>query len=1077
MKTFITLILVTISLTGFGQAPIINEITPLSTYPGNTILITGSGFSNNPSQMQVWFDNVMGTVLSPSSEYSMEVTVPFQARHANIEVINLNSSSRLSAKFLKKFIPSYNGTTFDDTKFASAVSGVTSFPAVAGSEELFDVCTCDFDSDGKPDMAVSKTAPTGTDVTLLRNTSTPGNMSFVSTTFSTGTPTFNVVCGDINGDGKPELVASRGGVTRNEVFILRNTSAVGTISFAPLTRLFLDAGQFAFRMMIKDLNSDGKPDMVVSNSLTSPVSTVYVYTNQSSGGTLAFNAIPTKIEVTGATTTYGMEIQDLDGDKKPDLIFCQFNGSDIFIVKNASSVGQMSFPTIIRLPLAGSLNHLTTADFNEDGKSDIAVTSSVGDNKVFVLLNQSASGTISFSSAMMLTGGDWPWGIDAADIDGDRDVDIITGNLNNNNVTNEIVVHLNNGNNTSLAFARQSIQKGKKSRNLKVGDLDGDGKPDIAYTTVSGNSIDILRNQNCFTPSITNLVPLTICAGQTIQLKSIPSPGATFAWRESSNAPFKTSADPFANITAVGSYTVTATAEAGACVVQSAPINVTPSLGSAPTDPTINPVTPVCTGQTLNLTTPTVAGVTYIWTGPNSFTSAAQNPSIPSVTPASSGIYTLQLQAAAGTCRTNMATVRVDIVNLANFFVSSSVASNSVCQGGSLNLLVNTSAGHTYQWIKDGADIGGQVAGTLAVTQEGAYRVRVTNTALACSRETDPLTVTVLAMPVSNFTSSANTICINREMTFTNQSTFDSRGTPSYSWNFGDGGALSTLQNPSKTYTAAAARTVQLTVGYAGVTGCTNSSTRNITVAAPTVPVINATVGSICKGESTTLSVAGTFATYNWTGPTTGTTPTLNVSLVGDYEVSTTEANGCSSTSAKRSITRKEQVPITVTADGQTVDENEVVVAILGSTIQLSASGATTYAWSPSDGLDNPAIANPILTPTADLTYRVKGSTLNRCDSTRTFSIKAESAFKPPTAFSPNGDGQNEIWEVPGSESFANCTITIFHKQGGKVFEQLGYSTKWDGTFNGKQLPKGTYFYVLSCPDKKPETGHVMLVR
>ena len=72
-------------------------------------------------------------------------------------------------------------------------------------------------------------------------------------------------------------------------------------------------------------------------------------------------------------------------------------------------MGQISFPAIIKVPITGSLNHLTTADFNEDGKLDIAVTSSANDNKAFVLLNQSSSGTISFAPSISLAGGDWPW--------------------------------------------------------------------------------------------------------------------------------------------------------------------------------------------------------------------------------------------------------------------------------------------------------------------------------------------------------------------------------------------------------------------------------------------------------------------------------------------------------------------------------------------------------------------------------------------------------------------------------------------------------------------------------------------
>jgi len=1055
-----------------GQVPIINKVTPIATYPQNKIVITGSGFHASASQLQVWFDQVKGTI-NASSEFSIEVTVPPQARLSNIEVINL--ASGLSSKTLQKFVPEYSGT-FLSTAFTDVAAGTT---FSTGIDESFDVCSCDLDGDGKPDLASTKNSTTSIDMQLLRNSSTPGNMSFVSSNLATGTPTFNVACGDLNGDGKPDLVATRGGTTRNEVFIFRNTSAApGTISFAPVTKLFLDAGQFAFRVVIRDLNLDGKPEIVVSNSLTSATSTIYIFSNQSSSGTLSFNATPTKVAVTGASTTYGMEVQDLDGDVKPEIILNQFNGNDIYILKNGSSVGQISFPDIVKVPLAGSLNHLTTADFNEDGKLDIAVTSSANDNKAFILLNQSTS-TISFASPITLTGGDWPWGIDASDIDGDKDVDIIIGNINNNGVTNEIVVYKNNGNNTSLAFTRESIQKGKRSRNLRVGDLDGDGKPDIAYTTVTSNSVDILRNKNCFTPVILNETPLTICAGQTITLKSIPFPGATFAWKESSNPAFNTSTDPFADINAVGDYTLTATTEGGACVVQSALISVTSSLGTVPANPTIAPVSPLCSGQTLQLSTPTIAGATYEWKGPNSFSSTDQNPTRLNMTAADAGNYTLQLQVSGGTCKTNIATVRVDLANLENFFVSSSVASNTVCQGSSLNLIVNQLSGHTYQWIKDGSDILGQTSGTLSVNQEGVYNVRVTNTTLGCSKTTNNVAVKVFTMPVSAFIPSTVSTCVDKSVSFTSQSTFDSRAIVAYAWDFGDA-TTSTLESPSKTYATAATRNVQLTVSYTGVTGCSNAAApKSIVVAAPQIPVITASANPICAGEASLLSVTGTFNTYNWTGPATGSTSTLNINQPGTYVVNTVETNSCTST-AQIIITAKPLLTLEVTVDDESVVSGEDVTVFSGIPVQLVASGADSYSWSPTEGLDNPFVANPKATPLVETSYTVTGSKNGSCDGTFTLHIKfdpAGTSFQPPNVFSPNGDAANDLWVVPGAQNFSDCTLSIYNKQGSKVFEEKGYTNNWDGNFEGKQLPEGTYYYVLTCPDKQPETGHVLLAR
>ncbi len=1056
------------------QAPIINSVQPLTSYPGNAILITGSGFSSTSNQ--VWFDHIKGTILR-ATELSIEVTVPPQARLSNIEVINLTTG--LSAKTVSKFVPFYNGSDFLPTEFADPVAGSTTFST--GTEESFDVCSCDLDGDGKPDLASTKNGSTSTNISILRNTSTPGNLSFTSTSATIGAPSINLACGDLNMDGKPDLIMVRGGVTRNQLFVLRNTSTSGSISFAAATSLFIDPLQSAFRVVIRDLNLDGKPELIVSNSNNiASANIIYIFSNQSSGGTLNINATPTKVIVNGASTTYGLDAQDMNGDSKPDLIISQFNASDIFILKNESSVGQLSFPNTTKIALTGNLNHLTTADFNMDGKLDVAVTSSANDNKAFVLLNQSSVSDFSFSTLPTLTGGDWPFGIDASDIDGDKDVDIVIGNINNNGALNEIVVYRSNGNNSSLAFTRESIQKGKRSRNLRVGDLDGDGKPDIAYTTVTSNSIDILRNKNCFVPAITNPLPTTICAGQTITLNSIPNAGVTsFAWKESGNAAFKTSTDSFADITAVGSYTVTATSEGGACVKESTAIAITSSLGTIPnTPPTVNTIATVCSGQTITLSTPTVSGVTYVWSGPNSFSSTDQNPTIPNASAVNAGVYSLQLQVSGGTCKTPAATAVADVANLSNFFVSSASASNAFCEGSSLNLIVNTDAKHSAQWIKDGADVTGQTSATLSVTQEGVYKVRVTNIALGCSAETSVVPVTVYTKPVSAFVASAASICVNQNITFTDQSTHDSRATLTYAWDFGDG-TNSALQNPTKAYTTAGTRSVQLTVSYSGVAACSNASTKSVVAAVPQTPVVSATINPICKGQPSVLSVSGTFTTYSWTGPVTGATSTLNIDQPGTYVVSTIESNSCTGT-AQIVIGEKPPVVLTVTADGNPIASGESLMVVSGVAVKFLASGADTYAWSPSDGLDNASIANPIATPLAETIYTVTGTKAGRCDTEYSIGIKFDpegNSFLPPNVFSPNGDAINDLWVIQGVQNYSDCTLSVFTKQGSKVLEQKGYANTWDGTYEGKPLPEGTYYYVLSCPDKKPVTGNVLLAR
>src|ERR1041385_3852656 len=118
MTKYIPYFLVIIATSAFAQAPpVINDVQPLTAGPTQKLVITGNGFSPTSSQLAVWFDHVPGTITS-SSNFSIEVQVPAQARFSNLEVIN--KANFLSGKSKLKFLPSYGGQQLDITKVTSA---------------------------------------------------------------------------------------------------------------------------------------------------------------------------------------------------------------------------------------------------------------------------------------------------------------------------------------------------------------------------------------------------------------------------------------------------------------------------------------------------------------------------------------------------------------------------------------------------------------------------------------------------------------------------------------------------------------------------------------------------------------------------------------------------------------------------------------------------------------------------------------------------------------------------------------------------------------------------------------------
>ncbi len=1048
-----------------GQTPAIQSITPVNGATQGQVIISGSGFGSVAGNQVVFFDNIKANITA-ASDFSITVDIPPQAHMGNVEVIN--TSSGLSGKSNLKFIESFSGAAFDPTKF----SAPTTF---ASTKELFDICTCDFDGDGKPDLSTTKfnslgDDPLATDLLIFKNQSTVGSLSFQPFdktnlgALNVGTITSNINCGDLNGDGKPDLVASRAGGTKNVVYYLKNNSTPGTLAFSGVQSLFLDPGQFAFRISIRDLNLDGKPELIVSNSFDDPVTEniVYVFVNQSTLTTISFNSTPIKLTVTGANTTYGLDVQDMDGDSKPDIIVNQFQTNDVFILRNQST-STISFSAPVKIASTGFYNQLGTADLNQDGKMDMMLTSTF-DNTLRTFINTSSVGNISFAAPLSLATSTQPWGVDGSDIDGDGDVDIIVANKQDNFLNVFI-----NGGGASPSFTRSDIPTVKFPRNLKVGDLDGDAKPDIAFTSLTLSNtyaLDILRNTNCVSPVILNAAPVVICTPQTITLRTTPAPGVTFDWKRNTGLVLSSSASTYNVVDApsAGNYTVTANGEGGACVIMSPILTISTAPGSPPSLTPISSNSPVCSGGTLNLSDPGApGGVTYQWSGPAGFTSTSATPSVSNMTPAMAGVY--KLFVSSGGCNSDEVSSAVEVASFPNFTINSSTTFPG-CAATGATLNINSSPGYQYQWLLNGAAITGQTSTTLSATTEGDYTVQVTNTALSCSTVTAKLTVQLFSTPVANFTSPV-AVCTNAAVNFTSTATADPRGTPTFAWTFGDGGTA-TVASPSHTYTLSGIKTVTQTVGYSGMTGCTSTANKAITINDPQVPVILAPVTKSCPGENVVLTVSGAFSSIIWS--TGGTGSNLTVTKPGTYSVNTVDANTCAS-SATFSLLSKPIPTLIVSANKATISP--------GETVQLTASGADSYAWSPATALDNATIANPIASPVVTTTYHVMGSMILGCQATDSVKVTVGDAnsIPAPLIFTPNGDADNDLWKIPGIENYPDCTMTIFDGHGSHIYEKKGYINDWDGTNNGKQLPEATYFYVFSCPDKKAITGTVLIKR
>ena len=172
---------------------------------------------------------------------------------------------------------------------------------------------------------------------------------------------------------------------------------------------------------------------------------------------------------------------------------------------------------------------------------------------------------------------------------------------------------------------------------------------------------------------------------------------------------------------------------------------------------------------------------------------------------------------------------------------------------------------------------------------------------------------------------------------------------------------------------------------------------------------------------------------------------------------------------------------ITVAAfDGPIVSFAANPIVFGGTGIQLDPqvnSDITGYSWSPATGLSDPIIKNPVASPSSNITYTLTVTSEGGCTGSAQVTVSVEQVVIP-NAFTPNGDGINDFWNIGHLEEYRNCTVDVFNRGGQLVFHSIGYSKPWPGTYNGSVLPSGTYYYVIDLKNgQKKLSGEVTLIK
>ncbi|HEX6430843.1 MAG TPA: PKD domain-containing protein [Niastella sp.] len=519
----------------------------------------------------------------------------------------------------------------------------------------------------------------------------------------------------------------------------------------------------------------------------------------------------------------------------------------------------------------------------------------------------------------------------------------------------------------------------------------------------------------------------------------------------------------------------------GVSLVINFPVQAQPCIPAASLRPSARPAA-ICAGESVALSVIAVGGTltSYTWDPGNiPGTSIAVSPVVTTT-------YTVSGLDAFGCEVTASVVVTVKPTPNAAFAVTPAAACLGSVQRVTFTGSASTAAAFNWNNFAGAAVQSGSGAGpyTILFNTAGTRTLRLQITDNGCISNTTAQTVNVSTPPVNSFSVDKTMICAGDTVQVTFTGTVSNAN--AVTWNWGSG----TWQSGN------GLGPYKIKYNNNGLIVCTiNDGVCHATSTSKAIAVIPQPVAAFTTDKITGcaplpikfVNQSGHADTYTWEfgdGETAvDVDPVHRYNTTGDFPVTLIAANQmqCADTFIMSGPIHILPAPV---ASFESTPGINTPVELSLATFQFNNSSqyAHSYEWHFGDGDTAVGItpAHRYMLPGNYQVALLARNNIGCIDSVHhgAYVVIPDKVLQVPNAFSPNGDGVHDRWEIPGLRAFPNCQVTIYNRYGQPVFSRRGYSEPWDGNNHGKPVPPGTYYYVIkSSRGSELYTGWVELLR